>query len=324
MATSPRRQPWRRTPDGPRTFATTLRENVPMTPDVPRAHAALDSGRHPTLTRAARGVGARPRHRRLCRAAQARAARGAAPCRTTTTWHALIDAMYRSVTSTRHGARARSRRAASTLSRDARANRASARRSALVAARARRQHDGDGVEFSAEAHGEGIGGPVGARTASCLINAGRCPRFVPAAGDWSPPAARHHDRPPDRVRAVRHAARADRRRRDRRAGGGARLPVRRRRRGRASPARHPPRPYTATRSFHADGGVRGARRRHARAAWWRAGSSTSRPRVERRRAPDERRARSTVRLRRWSHMAPSGLVQRRRARATCTTAASTC
>jgi hypothetical protein len=157
-------------PSLPRTFATTLRDVAPLTPAVVARLVALDSGRHPTLTELRFALALD-----LDLDAANDAARDAWPERGTVPndedLARVLDAMYRSLASSRliraeitdAGPRV-SRAAGPIVLRDEEHLMLLAFADNTTAA---------SVQFSAEAHGEGIGGHVEPlRTGSALLDAG--------------------------------------------------------------------------------------------------------------------------------------------------------
>lgn len=156
--------------NGPRTFANVLRDNVPMPPGMLGRLYAAEQGRHPTLTelRAALGLD-------LSIEAWTQAAREAWAPRgveaTDDDCARIIDALHRCLTS--------SRRISVELTPDGpRPSRAQGdiavrdEESLVLLMFADNLTDG-GIRFSAEAHGEGMGGYIEARRAgSGLFNAG--------------------------------------------------------------------------------------------------------------------------------------------------------
>ncbi|HYM15972.1 MAG TPA: CehA/McbA family metallohydrolase [Dehalococcoidia bacterium] len=157
-------------PDGPRTFATWLRDSAPVPPDVIERLIGLDLGRHPTLSelRAALGLD-------FDAEAAAAAARDAWPGRDVLPSDddlcAVLDAMYRAVRSTRM-VRARCTVAGPELSREGGAITLRDGDHLVLLAFADNETDGS-VAFSSEAHGEGVGGHVEQRrSGSALLDAG--------------------------------------------------------------------------------------------------------------------------------------------------------
>jgi hypothetical protein len=157
-------------PDGPRTFATSLRDSAPLTPELVERLITLDLGRHPTLSALREALGFD-----FDDAPAANAARAA--------WHdpntlpsdselaAILDAMYRAVRSSRM-IRARCTAGGPSLSRDGGAITLRDGEHLMLLAFADNETDAS-VAFSAEAHGEGVGGYVEPmRTGSALLDAG--------------------------------------------------------------------------------------------------------------------------------------------------------
>jgi hypothetical protein len=154
----------------PRTFATWLRDNAPVSTETVARLVALDSGRHPTLTELRFALGLE-----LDLNAAAEAARGAWPERGTEPTDAdlarVLDAMYRSLGSPRvirvaitDAGPVVSRVTAPIVIRD---------EEHLVLLPLAENRTAEDVQFSAESHGEGIGGYIEPlRTGSALLDAG--------------------------------------------------------------------------------------------------------------------------------------------------------
>jgi hypothetical protein len=160
-------------PNGPRTFATFLRDSVPLSPGVLDRLLALEAGRHPTLTelRAALGLdldinkwsdasraawyppGSPPDDAQLAR---------------------LLDAVYGSISSTRM-IRAEIDDAGPHLARTESPILIREGEHLMLLAFADNRSNAD-VEFSAETRGEGAGGRIDpGRTGSLLLDAGPVP-----------------------------------------------------------------------------------------------------------------------------------------------------
>ncbi|MEX0749941.1 MAG: hypothetical protein WD359_03955, partial [Dehalococcoidia bacterium] len=161
-------------PNGPRTFVTMIRDNAPMPQQVLDHLLRLESGRHPTLTeiRAALGLD-------LDISDWARVARDAWPERgqipDDEDLARVIDAMYGSMRATRM-VRVAIGESGPVATREHEPIRIREDEELILLAFASND-TAAGVEFSAEAHGEGIGGFVEpGRTGSGLLNAGRMHR----------------------------------------------------------------------------------------------------------------------------------------------------
>lgn len=155
---------------GPRIFATWLRDNAPLAPEMVERLIALDAGRHPTLTELRLALGLD-----LDLNGVAAAAREAWPERGTIPndedLARALDAMYRSLTSPRIVS-VEITEAAPRVSR-AKGPIAIRDEEHLVLLAFADNKTEAPVEFSAEAHGDGIGGIVEPlRTGSALLDAG--------------------------------------------------------------------------------------------------------------------------------------------------------
>lgn len=157
-------------PDGPRTFATVLRDTAPLPPELVERLIALDLGRHPMLSelRAALGFD-------LDMRGADSAVRDAWPMLSVTSTDgelcAALDAMYRSLRSTRL-VRASCGAAGPQVSREPGAITLRDGEHLLLLGFADNETEAS-VAFSAEAHGEGIGGWIEPRrTGSALLDAG--------------------------------------------------------------------------------------------------------------------------------------------------------
>jgi hypothetical protein len=161
-------------PNGPRTFVTMIRDNAPTTAAVLQHLLRLETGRHPTLTdlRAALRLD-------LDISGWANAARAAWPPRgqipDDDELGRVIDAAYGSMQSTRM-VRVRIAESGPVATREHEPIRIREDEDLWLLAFASNETE-TGVEFSAEAHGDGIGGYVEpGRTGSGLLNAGRMHR----------------------------------------------------------------------------------------------------------------------------------------------------
>jgi len=157
-------------PPDVRTFATWLRDHMPITADVAARLAALDYGRHPTLTEMRLALGL-DLDFEPCEGIARSAIEAVDPLPGDADLAALLDSMYRAIGSTRMvsvecgAAGPVPSRAHSPL-----VLRGEERLVLLVLAD---NTTGAQVQFSAEAHGEGIGGYVEpGRTGSALFDAG--------------------------------------------------------------------------------------------------------------------------------------------------------
>ncbi len=157
-------------PDGPRTFATFLRDSAPLSPDVIERLITLDLGRHPTLS-ALREALALDLDISPVEGAARRAFPSLDFVPTDADLASALDEMYRAVRSTRM-IRARCTADGPSLSRDGGAIALRDGERLVLLAFADNETDAS-VEFSAEAHGEGVGGYVEPkRTGSALLDAG--------------------------------------------------------------------------------------------------------------------------------------------------------
>jgi len=161
-------------PNGPRTIVTMIRDNVPVPPPVLERMRALEAGRHPTLTELRRRLGLDLDISRWVAAARSVApAAGAIP--TDEDLSAVIDASYRALSSTRL-IRVEITEAGPQASRAHEPIRIRDDEELWLLVFADNTLD-RGVEFSAEAHGEGFGGYVEPRrTGSSLLSVGQMHR----------------------------------------------------------------------------------------------------------------------------------------------------
>jgi len=157
-------------PEGSRTLATMVRESAPVPAGLAERLARLDAARHPTLHELRLALGFD-----LDLDGVERAVRAAWPALVATATDdelsAALDGMYRALRSTRL-IRARCAATGPQVSRDEGAITLRDGEHLLLLAFADNETDAS-VEFSAEAHGEGVGGWVEPRrTGSALLDAG--------------------------------------------------------------------------------------------------------------------------------------------------------
>ena len=152
------------------TWATWLRDHMRLAPDVAERLLALDAGRHPTLTEMRRALGL-DLDLSACEAAGRDGCSTLGPAPSDADLASLLDAMYRAVASTRlvrvvcgPDGPVPSRSDATLALRDG--------DHLVLLVLADNTTDSE-IEFSAEAHGEGIGGYIEPRrTGSALFDAG--------------------------------------------------------------------------------------------------------------------------------------------------------
>lgn len=161
-------------PNGPRTFVTMIRDGAPTTPQVLDHLLRLEAGRHPTLTELRAALKLDLDIREWARVArEAWAPRGQIP--NDDDLSRVIDAMYGCMQSTRM-VRVAVSASGPVATRAHEPIRIREDEDLLLLAFASNETEA-GVEFSAEAHGDGIGGYVEpGRTGSGLLNAGRMHR----------------------------------------------------------------------------------------------------------------------------------------------------
>ncbi len=152
------------------TWAAWLRDEMQLAPDVAGRLAALDAGRHPTIAEMRRALG-RDLDLSACEEAGRRAWPALGPAPGDAELAALLDAMYRAVASTRLVRVVCGPDGPSPSRVDAPLVLRGGDRLVLLVL-ADNVTDAE-LEFSAEAHGEGIGGYIEPqRTGSALFDAG--------------------------------------------------------------------------------------------------------------------------------------------------------